>query len=201
MMTPKMAKQMEEEFGLVQNELFTIIARWRTFVDLYGTESHVVLLNKTAPLFFHIVQDIFVDNIILSIQRLLDPAKPAGKQTLSIAHMIDHLAQSGPATLYSEVQDLYSHICSNAARLKTIRDKRLAHNDLSEKRNQSASLYTGVTRTFIDEQITSLCNLMNKIHSSLNDTETHYESAGNLPDGSLALIDALRRLDQLTGKS
>jgi hypothetical protein len=201
MMTANMAKEMEEEFRLIQKELFTIIAKWQTFVDLYGTESHVALLNNTAPLFFHIVQDIFVDNIILSVQRLLDPATSARKQTLSIAHLIDHLAQSGPAPLYSEVHDLYSNIRTNAARLKTIRDKLLAHNDLSEKRNQSASLYTGVTRNFIAEQITSLCKLMNKIHSSLNDTDTYYEGAANVPDGSLALLDALRRLDQLTRKS
>jgi hypothetical protein len=197
-MSANMPKEMEGEFRLIQDELFTIIARWRTFIDLYGTESHVALLNKTAPLFFHIVQDIFVDDVILSILRLLDPAKSKGKENLSIAHLIDHIAQGGPAALHAEVVDLYSHIRTDAAQLIKIRNKRLAHNDLAERQNRSVSLYAGVSRNFIDEQIKRLCNLMNKIHSSLSDTETYYESAGNLPNGSLALLEALRKLDQRT---
>ena len=188
---------MEAEFRLIQNELFTIIARWRTFVELYGTESHVALLNNTAPLFFHIVQDIFVDSVILSILRLLDPAKSRRNDNLSIAHLIDHLSQAGLGTLHAEVAGLYSRIQIDSAQLIKIRNKLLAHNDLVEKQSTSASLYAGVTRNLIDEQIQMLCNLMNKIHGSLSDTETYYESAGNLPDGSPALLNALRTVEQL----
>jgi hypothetical protein len=196
-MNAKMPKAMEGEFSLIQNELFTVIARWRTFVDLYGTESNVELLNRTAPLFFNIVQDIFVDNVILSILRLLDPTRSTGKENLSMAHLIDHLERLGPATLHAEVLDLYSQIRTDSSQLITIRNKRLAHNDLAESQNRSASLYAGVTRTFIDEQIKRLCTLMNKIDGELCDTETYYESAGSLPEGSPALVTALRQLDRL----
>lgn len=192
-MVASMPKEMEEEFRLIQNELFTVIAKWRTFIDLYGTESHVVLLNQTAPLFFHIVQDTFVDDVILSIGRLLDPPKSMGKENLSIAHLIDHIAKAGLTALHAEVSDLYLSIRGDAAQLTTIRNKRLAHNDLAEKQAESASLYVGVSRNFIEEKIQRLCDLMNKIHVTLSDTETYYASAGILPDGSPALLEALRR--------
>jgi hypothetical protein len=196
-MTANMPKEMEAEFRLIQHELFTIIAKWRSFVELYGTESHVDLLNNAAPVFFRIVQDIFVDDVILSILRLLDPAKSMGNDNLSIAHLIDHLAQSGVGALHAEVTSLHSDIRKDSERLIKIRNKLLAHNDLSEKQNRSASLYAGVTKNLIDKQIQSLCSLMNRIHSSLSDTETYYESACDLPDGSPALLDALRTLEQV----
>lgn len=196
-MSANMPKEMESEFRLIQNELFTIIGKWGTFIELYGAESHVQLLNKTAPLFFYFVQGIFVDDVILSILRLLDRPKSRGNDNLSIAHLIDHLRHTGAVALHAEVLELYSRIFTDSAQLIKIRNKQIAHNDLAEKQNQSVSLYIGVTRNFIDEQIKGLCSLMNKIHSSLSDTETDYESAGNLPDGSFALLEALQRLDKI----
>jgi hypothetical protein len=190
-------KEMEEEFRLIQDELFTIIAKWRTFIDLYGAESHVELLNQTAPLFFSIVQDTFVDDVILSIGRLLDPPKSMGKENLSIAHLIDQIAQAGLDVLHAEALDLYSSIRADAVQLTTIRNKRLAHNDLAERQAGSVSLYMGVSRNFIEEKIQRLCDLMNKIHTSLSDTETYYASAGILTDGSPALLEVLRRAQQL----
>lgn len=56
-----MDKEMDKEFRLIQHELFTIIAKWRTFTELFGIESNVKLLNEAMPLFFWFVQDIFLD--------------------------------------------------------------------------------------------------------------------------------------------
>ena len=197
-MNVSMSKEMDEEFRLIQHELYTIIAKWRTFTELYGVEANVKLLNETAPLFFWFVQDTFVDDVVLCIVRLLDPPKSMGKENLTIAHLIDHIAKAGHATLHAEVLDLYSSIRTDGSRLITVRNKLLAHNDLVEKQTKSASLYSGVSRNFIEEIIQRLCALMNKIHGSLSDTETVYKSAGMNAQSSPALLRALRMARQHT---
>lgn len=192
-MNANMPKEIDEEFRLIQHELFTIIAKWRTFTELYGVESNVKLLNETAPLFFWFVQDIFLDNVLLSIVRLLDPPKTMGKENLTIAHLIDHIAKADHTTLHAEALDLYSSLRADGSQLIIIRNKLLAHNDLAEKQITSAALYSGVSRNFIEGFIQRLCTLMNKIHASLSDTETFYESAGMNSQSVPALLRALRK--------
>jgi hypothetical protein len=109
-MNSSMPKELDEEFRLIQHELFTIIAKWRTFTELYGAESNVQLLNETAPLFFRLVQDTFVDDVVLSIVRLLDPPRSMGKENLTVAHLIDHLAKAGHTALHAEALTLYSSV-------------------------------------------------------------------------------------------
>ena len=195
-MKASMLKEIDEEFRLIQHELFTIIAKWRTFTELYGIEPNVKLLNDTAPLFFWFVQDIFLDNVILSIVRLLDPPKSMGKENLTIAHLIEHIKKAGQITLHAEALDLYSSLRADGAQLIILRNKLLAHNDLAEKQTKSAALYSGVSRNFIEEFIQRLCTLMNKIHGSLSDTETIYETAGMNPQSAPALLRALRKARQ-----
>jgi hypothetical protein len=197
-MTADMPAEMEAEFRLIQNEIYAIIAKWRTFLDLFGDEATVALLNSTAPVFFRLVQDTFVDDVILSIGRLLDPPKSMGKENLSLARLLDDLAKAGFSELHTEMGVLYSELRREAAQLLAVRNKNLAHNDLATRQAGSASLYVGISRNALEALIQKLCTLMNRIHAALSDTETYYESAGNLPSGAPALLRALRKLRRLT---
>jgi len=117
-----------------------------------------------------------------------------GHYTLSLEHLIKHLSPTQHSGLRAEVLVLYEKIQKDSKQLKKIRDGILAHNNLKKKKSQSVNLYTNVSRKVIDGQIESLCSLMNKIHGALNDTETDYASAGNLPDGAHMLPEQLRRM-------
>ena len=195
-MNTNMPTSMEEEFRLLQHELFNIIERWSTFCDLYGKVEDVEMLNSVAPRFFRIVQDVLVDDVILSIRRLLDRERIMGHDILSLEHLIKHLSPTRHSSLHAEVLTLYEKIQRDSKQLKKIRDSILAHNNLKKKKSQSVNLYTNVSRKVIDGQIESLCSLMNKIHGALNDTETDYASAGNLPDGALMLLEQLRGMEK-----
>ena len=56
------------------------------------------------------------------------------------------------------------------------------------------TLYSAVTKNFIDDDIKRLCDLINKIHGVPSDTETVYESAGEHPQSAPALLRVLRRV-------
>jgi hypothetical protein len=121
-----------------------------------------------------------------------------GKENLTIAHLIDHIAKAGQEVLHAETLKLFSSIRTDGSQLTRIRNKLLAHNDLAEKQSESASLYSDVSRNFIDELIQRLCILMNKIHATFSDTETYYESAGMNSQSAPALLRALRKAHQPT---
>jgi len=68
-----MGKDLGELYTAIWNEVVWLHMKWGECVELYGTrKSRIELLNKTASRFFRILQDIFLEDIILHISRLTD---------------------------------------------------------------------------------------------------------------------------------
>lgn len=91
-MERKMSESLEKTFNFIEKEIIIIHRRYDCFKELFGTdESYVELLNSTAPLFFYLVQTGLYENIILSVSRLVDPAKKGAFHNISFAKLIELL--------------------------------------------------------------------------------------------------------------
>jgi hypothetical protein len=77
----------EQLFGLCSEA--SLLARcWRLHIQLYGNGQHVELMREAAIRSFGLFQKVLQDSIVLSCQRLLDPASSRGNTTASIEALI-----------------------------------------------------------------------------------------------------------------
>ena len=74
---------------------------------------------------------------------------------------------------------------------RDLRNKRIAHNDLSTKLQVKPDLLPTVTRKKIEDALESICNVMNAVAGYFEDSTVAYELA-ILPDDGNTLIARLR---------
>ena len=80
-----MGERLGEQFHALWLDVTRLHIKWSQFVEIFGTAPEQIdLLNRTAPSFFRIVEDIFWQDIMLHLCRLTDSAKSLGKENLSI---------------------------------------------------------------------------------------------------------------------
>ena len=97
----KMGTELGELFHALSSELQWIYWKWCQYRTLFGDKpSRVDLLNDAASLFFRIVQDVFFEDTVLGIARLVGPPKSVGKPNLAITRLKEQISDS---TLASEV--------------------------------------------------------------------------------------------------
>jgi hypothetical protein len=73
-----MGKDLGELFHATSSELTWIHWRWRQYRTLFGEkQSRIDLLNEAAPLFFRILHNVFFQDTLLVIARLVGPRECA----------------------------------------------------------------------------------------------------------------------------
>lgn len=76
--TERMGKDLGELFHATSSELTWIHWRWRQYRTLFGEkQSRIDLLNEAAPLFFRILHNVFFQDTLLVIARLVGPRECA----------------------------------------------------------------------------------------------------------------------------
>ncbi|MDD2892853.1 MAG: hypothetical protein PHF20_02885 [Halothiobacillaceae bacterium] len=94
--------------------------------QLYSNKKTISLLNDTAGLFFSIVQEQFMDSILLGISNITDEKKTSGHKNLTIKALPDMMPND---SLRDEVQVLCEKANISSSFVKNHRNKRLAHFD------------------------------------------------------------------------
>lgn len=94
-------KHMGEPLGSLFYALWQEVAwvrvKWQEYIELFGKKpSRVDLLNKSAPLFFRIVQNVLWYDILMHIARLTDPPKSKGKPNLTIRRLPELVRNQAP---------------------------------------------------------------------------------------------------------
>jgi hypothetical protein len=98
----KLPPDIADVFDELDQHISSLHAHWLIFEQLFATsKERVELLNQCAPIFFRLCQDLFWDSVILSIGRLTDPQKSAGKDTLSL----DQLLSKVDSAKYPDLRD------------------------------------------------------------------------------------------------
>lgn len=94
--------------------------------QLYPNKETVSLLNETAGLFFNIVQEQFIDAILLGISKIIDNNQTCGHPNLTIRALPQMIADE---ELRSEVKELCNIAIEKSSFIKDHRNKRIAHFD------------------------------------------------------------------------
>jgi hypothetical protein len=126
----KMPASVHEVFSRLEDDLIWLRTKWTLFRVVYTEDpNRVPLLNRFAGEFLGIAQRVFVDDVILSLGRLLD--KTRGRDNLSLKQLVDRIRGSGSPKLADDLDALLKSVQPQIDSLVKHRHKRLAHRDLN----------------------------------------------------------------------
>jgi hypothetical protein len=189
-----MGDDLGASFYELYRELVELHVVWQQYRQLFGEDPESVhLLNRTAGLFFKIVQDELWDSVLLGISRMTDPPATAGRKNLTVRSLPDLIADG---SLRAEVRDLCNAALSSAQFAREHRNKRIAHQDHNYLSNRGSSPLSGISRTLVEEMLAALRAVLNRVDRHYRDTTVMYE--GFVDDsGARVLIHKLQKLERL----
>lgn len=146
-----------------ENHYADNLDRWHADCD----EARRVL-NNASPFAFGQIGWLMMQSIVLGVLRLCDPQETGGKTNLTVERLINDLAKTHPTTGASIGNSLPSvrlaHVCASRLladeglrRMRDIRNKVIAHNDLAAARNPEE--LPGVDLAALHDNIRSLVTL------------------------------------------
>ncbi|SDQ20312.1 hypothetical protein SAMN05428982_0071 [Pseudoxanthomonas sp. CF385] len=185
-------------FSTLHGKLIELHMLWQQYRQLFGLDDETVaLLNRTAGLFFKIVQDEIWDSVLLGISRMTDPPETRGKKNLTI-HSLPPLVDD-PA-LRKELQDLCSAALAQAAFAREHRNKRIAHQDHGYATDRAANSLSGISRERVETMLSALRAIMNRLNLHFKESTTFYEDFVD-ESGARVLVSKLRKFERLEAAS
>lgn len=156
-------------YHALYNEVVWLHAKWLEYRKLFGqAPERVELLNRSAPFFFHVAQDVFWNDALMHVARLTDPASQGDHENLSLLQL-PALIDDEP--LAARVSELVSSAVLRADFARTYRNKRLAHSDLGHALNEGASPLSGGSRRDIEEVLSAFTDVLNVIYREFFDSD------------------------------
>ncbi len=142
--------------------------KWHFYLELYSSEEHAALLSELALGSFNIIEESLRSDMTMSICRLSDPVKTAGKPNLSLqtlakkCHGFDGL---------SELPDDFLEARDPVRRY---RHKRVGHNDLNTTIKPHENPLPGIGRTQIDTILDLAGRVLNVVYQNFVDSESSF---------------------------
>lgn len=123
------------------------------------------MLNKTAPEFFHIVQTVLFENIILGISRITDPIESFGKKNVTIKAIPQHIQDP---ILRETLSAIIEDIIDSASFCRDWRNRHITH--------KSYNLYIESQDSKPLEEATRqrLRTIIDKLNEFFNIIEIHF---------------------------
>lgn len=191
-----MGEPLGKQFHALWQEVAWLYTKWGEYVALFGTKpSRIDLMNRTAPLFFRVVQDSIWEETILHIARLTDPPKSMGKENLSIQQLPLLVGDEGLRQTLEEKIELAkaaSEFC------RDWRNRRIAHRDLKLAIEDGITPLLPASRKAIKDALSLIVDVLNVVTLHYNDSTTFFDVPNGHGGGEslLYIIDDGLRLDE-----
>jgi len=189
---------MGEELGASFYELYRKLVElhvlWQQYRQLFGDDTETVhLLNRTAGLFFKIVQDELWDSVLLGVSRMTDPPATGKNKNLTIQSLPPLITD---LVLRAEVQSLCDKALDSAEFAREHRNKRIAHQDHNYLSNRGSDPLSGISRALVEQMLAALRAVLNRLELHLRDSTVMYEDFVD-ESGARLLVHKLRKLERL----
>lgn len=159
-----MGKNLGRIYNRLQSECTFLNSTWQQFVELFATnEKRVDVLHWSAPYFFGVVREVFLESTLLRICRMCDPAATGSKGNLSLARLPSLVGD----LIRPDVEASILRIDAATEFARDWRNRHIAHLDFALTFDETAVQLAPVTRKKVDEAIQEIGLLLNII-------EQHY---------------------------
>lgn len=191
-----MGQELGANFYELYRELVGLHVLWQQYRQLFGdTTDTVQLLNRTAGLFFKIVQDELWDSVLLGISRMTDPAVTGKNKNLTLQSLPPLITDP---SLKAETQDLCAKAVTTAEFAREHRNKRIAHQDHNYLSDRNSNPLSGISRVAVENMLASLRDIMNRLDNHFRDNTVLYEDFID-DSGARLLVQKLNILERLQG--
>lgn len=181
-------KELVNELKREISQLYLILEQCR---QLYSNPETVSILNKTAGVFFQVVQSQFFDALIMGISRLTDKEHIGGRRNLSI-NAICRLIQDDQ--LKMELVTLCREAETASEFARNHRNKRISHSDQVYYKSRESSPLNTATFAKKENSLTAIEAVIGLVFSRLFKT-TVVSKFINLQGSADALVGKLKQLD------
>jgi hypothetical protein len=158
--------------------------------QLYSNPETVSILNKTAGVFFQVVQSQFFDALLLGISRLTDKRITSSKRNLTINAISELLHDE---KLKAEVESLCGNAELASQFARSHRNKRISHLDEVYYVNQESSPLNKATFAMIEESLKAIEAVISLVFSKCLNTVVEYKFI-NLQGSADVLVSRLKLL-------
>lgn len=189
-----MGDELGTSFHELHRKLVELHVIWQQYRQLFGdTPDTVHLLNRTAGLFFRIVQDELWDSVLLGISRMTDPPNMGKKRNLTILSLPPLITDR---KLKTEIDDLCATVMTKEKSARDHRDKRIAHQDHDYLSNPKIHSLSDISRETIECVLASLRDVLNHLENHFMGSRTMYENFID-ESGARLLVHKLEELEKL----
>jgi hypothetical protein len=167
-------RQMGEALGTVYYRLYGqcvwLHMKWREYALLFTEgEDTIDLLNKSAPGFFHVVQETLFRDVLLHMCRLTDPPTTgrSARANLTLLMLPALVSDDLRTTLNRSIED----VKRKTEFARDWRNRRIGHTDLLLALNQSTHPLPPADHRVVTSAVAA-------ISQALNTVEGHYSEGG-----------------------
>jgi hypothetical protein len=182
-----------EAFQKVQDEVSLMHTKWEIYRELFlRSDKRRKLLTESAYAFFFLIRVVLLDDVRVSLSRLTEPARDKKNHAnLSFARLRELAEENGDSDFAEELKKQLAELGKKCRVIKTHRNKRLAHNDLTTAMQGGANL-----EPISVEDIESVLELTRKYMTTIGDHYDHprtlYDSGIDLTSGAEKLVGLLK---------
>lgn len=189
----KMGGALGTQFHALWQEVAWLHIKCTEYLELFGSKStRVDLLNRAAPAFFSMIQDVLWEDIVLHVARLTDSPKSLGNTNLTIRN----LPELVDPTMTEALQALVDTALSETQFCRDWRNRHIAHRDLELATNKSPRPLAAPTRKQLNDALGAIASVLNEVQAHYMDSYTPFEesigSRGNAGSLLYVLDDGLR---------
>lgn len=167
----------DKMYDCIEAEVANMHEKWEIYKQLYAKEN-IDLLNEVASSCFFVIHYMLVDDVILSLCRLIEQKN--GNCTLS--QLIVQLNKGAFSAFRGEWAGKFADLKAQCSHLKTHRDKRIAHID--KMTALSEAMLPAVLKEDINTALSKLSEVMNAISRQLYKSTRTYQSPRIIGDGN-----------------
>jgi len=161
-------------YDAIRQDLIRIHANWKIFKQLFTvSDDRFVIMNNTAPAFFRLIQDVLVDDAVISLSRLVDPSSDD-----TLLRLVRMLKAQVNHSFYLELEQDLREVGLICEDIRQHRHKRVAHRIRTSKHPESIGRpikLPTLTRKKIEGAMSAIALFMNKVLGYFEDIEEMFE--------------------------
>jgi len=162
-------------FDSLRGEAIDLHLRWKLYRHLYaGPKEDVVLLNRSAPSLFAILQSLLFDDCVLRICRITDPNSRGGYEYLSVYQLAESIRSASAENLVRDLEPALEQLEAACSKMRTLRNARIAHADLKQALQIAPEPLPGISIGDVNTALRLLEKLLNVVEAMLRRSRTFY---------------------------
>jgi hypothetical protein len=195
-----MDKDLDEIFEKLDHEVTDLHYRWMMYRDVYAAgPEQTELLNKHGANFFYCAQFLMLDYIALAFSKITDPNSQGKNENLSLKQFHVIYSDLGEVELVKTLKEKFDELKETCSKFRKLRNKRIAHADLSHALNLAEEPLSGISRAYVENALRILRDYINIINKHRTNSTTLYDQMIENPGGSAKkLIAAIKVAEENT---